>query len=280
MVIGGFMTHAAKQRRTRRAYAVPALCGVLLAGCSSSSDGGHPTGPSASPAAVTSPAAQHGTGVATARFTVDPERVPTTPSAALRLVRAITAGPDGYGPGYVKRFPYESDPAAWPVLGTDCVWRQDSLPDDVLATFTRYSRLPAADSKGEVRTAATVTLHRTAAQADQEMAETLEEALRCPDQQLRATERIRGLNSMGSGFGTNGNTSADDYLIEMGTYDDPALGKGATYYLWNQVRLGPVTIAVVVEGGKGFDQSDLLTVQARAVAGMETKVRTELGAQK
>lgn len=41
-----------------------------------------------------------------------------------------------------------------------------------------------------------------------------------------------------------------------------------------------MTIAVVVEGGKGFDQSDLLTVQARAVAGMETKVRSELGAQK
>jgi len=40
-----------------------------------------------------------------------------------------------------------------------------------------------------------------------------------------------------------------------------------------------VTIAVVVEGGNGFDQSDLLTVQARAVAGMETRVRGELGAQ-
>ncbi|MFF8594623.1 hypothetical protein ACF061_24875 [Streptomyces sp. NPDC015220] len=274
------MTYTATQRRTRRGYAVLAVCGVLLAGCSGSSDGGHRTGPSASSASVTSPAGQRGTGVPTVRFTVDPARVPTTPFAALDLVRAVTAGPDSYGPGYIKRPPYESDPAAWPVLGTDCVWRQEPLPGDVLATFTRYSRLPAADSKGEVRTAATVTLHRTAAQADQEMAETLEEALRCPDQQLRATERISGLNSMGSGYGTNGNTSADDYLIEMGTYDDPALGKGATYYIWNQVRLGPVTIAVVLEGGKGFGQGDLLTVQARAVAGMETKVRSELGAQK
>ncbi|WP_158771462.1 hypothetical protein [Streptomyces sp. NRRL S-340] len=229
---------------------------------------------------MSSPAGQRGTGDATVRFTVDPTRVPTTPSAALGLVRAVTAGPDSYGPGYVKRSPYESDPAAWPVLGTDCVWRQRSLPDDVLATFTRYSRLPAAGSKGEVRTAATVTLHRTTAQADQEMAETLEEVLRCPDQQLRATERISGLNSVGSGYGTNGNTSADDYLIEMGTYDDPALGKGSTYYIWNQVRLGPVTIAVVVEGGKGFGQGDLLTVQARAVAGMETKLRTALGVRK
>ncbi|MFD8614277.1 hypothetical protein [Streptomyces sp. NPDC059631] len=258
---------------------VLALGGMLLAGCSSSGDAGHRTGPSAS-SAVTSTAAQRGTAGPATRFTVDPARVPTTPSAALGLVRAVTAGPDSYGPGYVKRPPYESDPAAWPALGTDCVWRQEPLPGDVLATFTRHSRLPAAGSKGEVRAAATVTLHRTAAQADQEMAETLEEALRCPDQQLRATERISGLNSIGSGYGTNGDTSADDCLIEMGTYDDPALGKGSTYYLWDQVRLGPVTIAVVVEGGKGFAQGDLLTVQARAVAGMETKVRTELGARK
>ncbi|CAK7283943.1 hypothetical protein ACNFR7_14195 [Streptomyces sp. RM1] len=257
-----------------------AVCGVLLAGCSGSTGGGHPTGPSASSAVASPPAGHRETGVTTARFAVDPARVPTTPSAALNLVRAITAGPDGYGPGYVKRSPYESDPADWPVLGTDCVWRQEPLPDDVLATFTRYSRLPAAGAKGEVRTAATVTLHHTAGQADWEMAETLEEALRCPDQQLRAAERIIGLNSMGAGYGTNGNTSADDYLIEMGTYDNPALGKGSTYYIWNQVRLGPVTIAVVVEGGKGFDQSDLLTVQARAVAGMETRVRGELGARK
>ncbi len=256
-----------------------AVCGVLLAGCSGLSDGGHRTGPSAS-AAASSPAGQRGTNVTSERLTVDPARVPTTPSTALGLVRDITAGPESYGPGYVKRSPYESDPADWPVLGADCVWRQESLPGDVLATFTRYSRLPAAGAQGEVRTAATVTLHHTAGQADWEMAKTLEEALRCPDQQLRATERIIGLNSMGAGYGTNGNTSADDYLIEMGTYDNPALGKGSTYYIWNQVRLGPVTIAVVVEGGKGFDQSDLLTVQARAVAGMETKVRSELGAQK
>lgn len=274
------MRYAATRSRTRRGYAVLTVCGVLLAGCSGSSDGAHPSGPSVSSPAVTSPAGRSATDDATGRFTVDPARLPTTPAAALELVRAVTAGPDSYGPGYVKRPPYESDPAAWPVLGTDCVWRQESLPGDVLATFTRHSRLPAAGSKGEVRTAATVTLHRTAAQADQEMAETLEEALRCPDQQLRATERISGLNSMGSGYGTNGNTSADDYLIEMGTYDDPALGKGSTYYIWNQVRLGPVTIAVVVEGGKGFGQGDLLTVQARAVAGMETKVRASLGVRK
>ncbi|MEU2357523.1 hypothetical protein ABZ599_31865 [Streptomyces misionensis] len=110
-----------------------------------------------SSAVASPPAGQRETSVTTARFAVDPARVPTTPSAALNLVRAITAGPDGYGPGYVKRSPYESDPADWPVLGTDCVWRQDPLPDDVLATITRYSRLPAAAAKGEVRTAATVS---------------------------------------------------------------------------------------------------------------------------
>ncbi|MFJ8789471.1 hypothetical protein [Streptomyces sp. NPDC102462] len=227
-------------------------------------------------------AGQSGTGAdaAGSRFRADAARLPETRSQALRLLRTVTAGPDSYGPGYERRTPYESDPADWPVLGPDCVWRQASLPADVLGSLTRYARLPAGGGRGEVRAAATVTVHRTAAQADGEMAETLEEALRCPDQQLRATERIRGLNSIGSGYGTNGNTSADDVLLEMGEYLNPGLGKEATPYFWDQVRLGPVTIAVVVEGGKGYAQGDLLTAQARAVAAMETKVRSELGAGK
>ncbi|GAA0415753.1 hypothetical protein GCM10010357_41350 [Streptomyces luteireticuli] len=266
------------------------VCGALLAGCSGASDGDgrsrpEGTGASASGSATAAVAAspqsgEPGAGAADARFTADPARLPGNRSAALELLRAVVAGPDGYGPGYERRTPYESDPADRPVLGTDCVWRQEALPGDVLGSLTRYSRLPAADGRGEVRTAATVTVHRTAAQADWEIADTLEQALRCPDQQLRATERISGLNSVGSGYGSNGNTSADDYLTEIGTYADPALGAKATHYVWSQARLGPVTLAVAVQGGAGYQLNDLLVIPARAIATMETKVRTRLGARR
>ncbi|MEU6605604.1 hypothetical protein ABZ922_11140 [Streptomyces shenzhenensis] len=248
---------------------------------SSSADSGTDSGSrSGTGTGTAAPAGQLGAGPADPSFRADPARLPETRPQALRLLRAVTAGPDSYGPGYERRTPYESDPADWPVLGADCVWRQESLPAGVLGSLTRYSRLPAGAGKGEVRTAATVTVHRTAGRADWEMAETLEEALRCPDQQLRATERISGLNSIGAGYGANGNTSADDVLLEMGKYLNPDLGEKATSYVWDQVRLGPVTIAVVVEGGEGYAQGDLLAAQARSVAAMETKVRSELGARK
>lgn len=308
---GRIVTYAGALRRGRRASAVLVCAALaLLAGCSGEAgsgagpgaatpsatgggsagsgpaDGGTADGSTANGGTAGSgtdsgaQAGQSAAGAAGPRFRADAARLPETRSQALRLLRTVTAGPDSYGPGYERRTPYESDPADWPVLGSDCVWRQASLPADVLGSLTRYARLPAGGGRGEVRAAATVTVHRTAAQADGEMAETLEEALRCPDQQLRATERIRGLNSIGSGYGTNGNTSADDVLLEMGEYLNPGLGKEATPYFWDQVRLGPVTIAVVVEGGKGYPQGDLLTAQARAVAAMETKVRGELGAGK
>ncbi|MGW3498202.1 hypothetical protein [Streptomyces sp. NPDC001020] len=279
------MTYAGTRRRRGRGYAALAVCGALLAGCSGAADGdgGNRQGrtASASPtAAASARAGQLQAGAATPRFMPDPARIPRTRSAALGLVRAVTAGPDSYGPGFGRRAPYESEPTGWTVLGADCIWRRKPLPADVLATLTRYSRLPASGSKGEVRTAAVATVHRSTGQADWEMAKTLEEALRCPDQQLRATERITGLNSIGSGYGSNGNTSADDSLVEIGSYDNPALGKGSAYYLWNKVRLGPITLAVVVEGGRGYDAGSLRAFQARAVADMETKVRTELGTNK
>lgn len=275
------------RRRGGRAGAALAVCGLLLAGCS---DGGGASGRASGTASTSASgtastrASGGGTTAATAapapRFTPDPAKLPTSRAQAVELLRAVTAGPESYGPGYVRRSPYESDPAEWPVLGTDCVWQQRSLPDDVLGSLSRYSRLPAAGGRGEVHTAATVTVHRTAAQADQEIAETLEEALRCPDQQLRATERITGLNSFGTGYGTDQNYSADDVLLEMGKYHNPALDNGPLSYLWDQVRLGPVTIAVAVQGGKGYGPDDLLAVEERSVSAMEIKVRGLLGVQK
>ncbi|MFF2996823.1 hypothetical protein ACFVTC_19990 [Streptomyces sp. NPDC057950] len=87
----------------------------------------------------------------------------------------------------------------------------------VLATLTRYSELPAEHGKGPVRVAAVVTAHRPVRDAEWEMAETLEEALRCPDQELRQGERISGLLSRGSDFGLLGNSTSEDTLA--GRYD-------------------------------------------------------------
>jgi hypothetical protein len=131
--------------------------------------------------------------------------VPKTRAQAVRLARTVAAEPVNWGPGFVKRDPYESDPGFWPVLDANCVWQREPLPETPLAALTRYSELPAEDSKGPIRVTAVVTVHRTATDADWEMAGTLEEGLRCPDQQLRQGERITGLLSQGSAFGPMGN---------------------------------------------------------------------------
>ncbi|WP_331454187.1 hypothetical protein A6P39_45535 [Streptomyces sp. FXJ1.172] len=247
---------------------------MLLAGCSGS---GHGSGAKATTSATSSTRAPVGAGADGTNgtpFRVDTARQPKTRSQALELLRAVTAAPDSFGPGYVRRTPYESDPADWPMLGTDCVWQQQALPRDVLGSLSRYGRLAATDGKGEIHSAATVTVHRTSNQAEWEIAETLEEPLRCPDQQLRDTERISHLNSVGSGAGTNDNVSADDVVMELGNYFNPTLAEGALNSAWYQVRLGPVTMAVAVEGGKGH-QGRTCGVRRRAAAGAEHVRGTE-----
>jgi hypothetical protein len=260
-----------------KGWAAAAAAALLLTGCSSTG-GAKASAPPSTPTAQGSLDVQSATPGAPGRFRLDPARVPTTAAAALELARATAAGPIGFGPRFVQRTPFESDATRWPVLGSDCVWRLQPLPGDVLASLTRYSRMPAAAGKGEVHTAATVTVHRTVAQADWEMAGTLEQALRCPDQQLRQTERITGLNSVGSGFGAGGNTSADDYLMEVGGYVNPALGQGDLPYYWAMARLGPVTVAVAVDGGQKLDPNRLIAELSQAMGAMESKVRTSLGA--
>ncbi|MFI6403271.1 hypothetical protein [Streptomyces sp. NPDC050548] len=54
-------------------------------------------------------------------FTADPGRTPKTAAEAGRLARAVAAVPINWGPGYLKRTPYESTPGAWPVLDAICV---------------------------------------------------------------------------------------------------------------------------------------------------------------
>ncbi|MFS8201800.1 hypothetical protein ACLVWQ_24280 [Streptomyces sp. CWNU-52B] len=210
-------------------------------------------------------------------FTPDPDRAPKTRAQALRLARAITATPVNWGPGYVKRSPYESDPGSWPVLDTDCVWQREPLPATVLASLARNSELPAADGKGPIRVTAVVTVHRTVEEAAWEMAGTLEEALRCPDQQLRRGERITGLASQGADYGLLGNFAAEDTLTESGTYSSDELG-GPHYYYWVQSRMAQVTVAVVGKGSEGRTDKDVDAALLQGVGQMLSSVENELEA--
>ncbi|MFF3379642.1 hypothetical protein ACFYXF_42655 [Streptomyces sp. NPDC002680] len=264
--------------------------GLLLAGCSGSGGGkaagakgsttgagtrSSPTSSSGQSAAAANPSA---TPSPTAfAFDPDPARLPKTRAQAVRLARAVTAEPVKWGPGFVKRDPYETDPGHWPVLDANCVWQRDSLPPTVLASLTRHSELPAEDGKGPIRVSAVVTVHRTVTDAGWEMAETLEEALRCPDQQLRQGERITGLLSQGAAFGLMGNLTSEDTLSEGGQYYSDELG-GPHYYYWTQSRLGQVTVAVAGRGAKGRTEAEVSTAMSQAITQMLTDVETELGA--
>ncbi|MFI6403270.1 hypothetical protein [Streptomyces sp. NPDC050548] len=99
-------------------------------------------------------------------------------------------------------------------------------------------------------------MHRTVNDADWEMAETLEEALRCPGQQLRQGERITELASQGSDFGVLGNLIAEDMLTESGKYYSAELG-GPYFYNWTQSRLGTVTVAAVGKGSAGRSSAEV-----------------------
>ncbi|MEU7702654.1 hypothetical protein [Streptomyces sp. NPDC039028] len=217
-------------------------------------------------------------------FTPDPKRAPKTEAEARRLALAVVAGPDAWAPGYVERTPHLSDPDYWPVLGATCSWETGTRPADVLASVTAYSELPAVEGKGVLRVAATVTVHRTASDADWEMASTLEEALRCPDQKLRDGERITGLMSLGNPFGVGGNATADDSLREGGSYLSDAV-KGKQFYSWYQSRIGQVTVATVVKGAPGYSElndggtTGTSQAQVRALVTMLDRVKDELEVQ-
>lgn len=270
------------RRPARQCCGALLATGLLLAGCSGEGGGGtselasskDPTassGTRSSPAPTPTPAA---TGL---DFTPDPARLPKTPAQALRLARAVAAEPDNWGPGFVRRDPYESDPGYWPVLDANCVWQRDSPPATVLASITRYNELPAQDGKGPIRVNAVVTVHRTVTDAEWEMAGMLEEAMRCPDQQLREGERITGLLSQGMSFGLMGNLTAEDSLSEGGQFYSDELG-GPHYYDWIQSRLGQVTVAVVGRGAEGSDEDEIIAAMIQAISQMLSDVETELGA--
>lgn len=157
-----------------------AVCGALLVGCSGSgstsgAEARKPVGSAASGGADDADAQRE----ASPTVVWDPARQPRTARQAEKLIRKVIAGPELIGPGVVRAMPYEGDPSRWAVLGKDCVWRQEPLPKDVLATLTRYFQVPAEDGKGSVRLSATVSVHRTSLAADWAQAGMLEEVMGC-----------------------------------------------------------------------------------------------------
>ncbi|MFI1224498.1 MULTISPECIES: hypothetical protein [unclassified Streptomyces] len=248
-----------------------ALVTVLVAGCSGAAE--NPGNVEKRDASASASAAQ-GSGDSTGDgpsadaadpLDPDPARLPKNRAAALDLIGRVIAEPDSFGPGVVKRSPYESDPATWPVLGEDCVWQQQKPGFSVLATRTRSFEVPAEPGKGPVRLAAVVTVHRTREDAAWEMAESIEETMRCPTQELREGELIGSMVAAALLGGEATQTNSEDALSEMGQYQSSELG-GPHHYAWQQAQTLQFTVAVTGKGAKGRTEREIddLVVQAQA----------------
>ncbi|MEV7520526.1 hypothetical protein [Streptomyces sp. NPDC091371] len=256
---------------------------LALAGCSSG--GGGKSGGERTPSATASTAAgtpgtpapaPSATAAAPLVPDLDESKQPRTAAEARALIGRIVIGQESLGPEVVRATPFESNPARWPVLGEDCVWQTAGLPEDVLATSTRYFQVPAKDGHGLVRINATVTVHRNRQESGWETAHAMEEILRCPDQRLRAGEELKGLIgfSLYQGQGLNGWT--EDAFTESGEYVSKE-GGGPHPYLWSQGQFGPVTIAVAGKGAEGFTSEALNTLVVQGTARMMLQAKQALG---
>ncbi|MEV6123079.1 hypothetical protein AB0M23_21605 [Streptomyces sp. NPDC052077] len=226
-----------------------------------------------------SPAATGGENPgATGEFVIDadPARLPTTRKAALRLIGQVIADPESFGPGVVARTPYESGQGTWPVLGADCVWQQREPGHGVLATLTRSFEVPAGEGKGPLRLAAIVTVHRTDGGARWEMAESLEESMRCPTQQLRQGEFIGGLGAGALAWGEANQVNSEDTLVESGEFRSSELG-GPHPYFWQQDRILRFTFAVTAKGAKGWTDAEIGDLGVQAQSAMLMRLREAVG---
>ncbi|MFI5469909.1 hypothetical protein ACIA6D_06720 [Streptomyces cacaoi] len=268
-----------------RVMASAAAAAVVLGGCGSGDDdkAAEPS-PSASsrsaaPAASGSPSSSSSAGGAATSLTpfeADPAQVPKTKQQAEALAAAVALNPEAWGAGFRAQQPASSTPGTAAVLDEQCRWERQALPQGVLASLSRYSELPGTAGKGEIKVTAAVTVHATVRDADERLATTLEEPLRCREQQVRTDEWISGLMSTGTPYGQGSNNYADDQVVEIGSYVN---GTGEQTYYWYVTRLGTVTVAVSVKGAKGYSNTELNTYAAHANATMLNRVEYELGGQ-
>ncbi|MFJ3921697.1 hypothetical protein [Streptomyces sp. NPDC090022] len=255
---------------------------LLLAGCSSggtpAADGTKsPAGASASgtPAPTGTGPAPSGSPARSLVPELDEAKQPTTAAQARALIGQIMVDQEVFGPDVVRGTPYESDPAVWPVLGPDCAWRTSGLPEDVLATSTRYFRIPPKDGRGTVRVSTTVTVHRNRAESGWETARSMEEVMRCPDQRLNAGEQLKGLIGTALFQGEQGNMWTEEAFAE---YGEILTAEGGPYdYTWSQGQFGPVTMAVTVKGGAGATQQSLNALLVQGTSRMMIRAGQAIG---
>ncbi|MFE7836097.1 hypothetical protein ACFU53_08570 [Streptomyces sp. NPDC057474] len=237
---------------------------LLLAGCTSGSDDEPDADGKPSRTATASPSLS--TPPVSEPYTLAEDRAPRTRAEALAFVRDLDVRPDYFGSGFRKREPYESDPAQWAVLGQDCLWRREALPDTVLASLTRSFELPERDGKGPVYVSLTVTVHRDAVSARRDMAGALESALRCPEQRLNATDRVRGLYSQIDAYTDARSAITEDDLTETGEWLTD--GGKAHPFDWYMFRVGPVTVAATARQGAGRSETEEDTITAGVAKGV------------
>ncbi|MEV6379955.1 hypothetical protein AB0M31_11120 [Streptomyces sp. NPDC051773] len=267
-----------------RAAASGAAAAVFLGGCSAgaaerSGEPGTKASGSAAPSASASgqSAAEGAEPTATpsaAPFTAAPDRVPRGRKDGAALAEAVAMRPQDWGSGFEARPLARSAEGTIAVLDDECRWQRRPLPDDVLASLSLYSQLPGTGKRGTVRVTATVTVHTGVLDADDHVSSTLEEALRCPEQQVNADERIAGLMSVGTPRGMRGNNYADDSVLETGVY---LIGTGEADYRWMVTRLGQVTMTVSIKGAEGYTVDELEQFMTRGTTTMLQRVADELG---
>ncbi|MFH9553613.1 hypothetical protein [Streptomyces sp. NPDC017435] len=200
--------------------------------------------------------------------------MPRTKPQAEALATAVALKPEAWGADFRAQQPAASTPGTVAVLDEQCRWERRALPQGVLASLSRYSEIPATGTKGEVKVTAAVTVHATALDADDQLSTTLEEPLRCREQQVRTDERISGLMSTGTPYGQGNNTYSDDQVVEIGSY---LTGSSKHTYLWYVTRLGTLTVAVSVKGAEGYSDDELVTYGSQATNAMLSRVEFELG---
>ncbi|MPY35972.1 hypothetical protein FNH09_33505 [Streptomyces adustus] len=261
-----------------------AASALVLGGCGSGDDG-KAAAPSSSAPSRSATASGSASGAESAGssksdapsltpFQADPAKVPRTKGRAEALAAAVALQPQGWGADFRAQRPAVSAPATVAVLDGQCLWERHELPRNVLASLSRYSELPAAGGKGEVKVSAAVTVHTTVRGADEQLATTLEEPLRCRQQEVRTGEWIYKLISTASPYGQGNNNYADDQVVEIGKY---LTGKNEQTYGWFVTRLGTVTLSVSVKGAKGYSDKELTTYASNANAAMLTRLESELG---
>jgi len=268
-------------QRIRGSWVSLLVAGCLLTGCSAQATGDGPARKSSPPAASSAGAApstsatpSSGSSAASSVFTPDASLVPRTSKDGRRLAESVVLAPGDWGRGYVAQNPAASAPGTWAVLDADCRWEREKLPHGVLASLSRYSRLPAAGSKGAVKVTAVATVHGSVLSADEQLSTTLEEVLRCPEQRPRSQERIKGLMSQGTPFGAREQKYADDSILEVGTY--VGSGGAGQPYRWMVARLGTVVVAVSVTAGAGHTAPELTELGSTALAQMLTRIEQRL----